>query len=364
MAVYRLGFVMEQTLGHVTHYCNLRQWVSRDAAVLPTWMPVETGVRDLWERLPLNWTMRASLRARAQVRAALRSGPLDGLFYHTQVTALMAHSSAGGRPYVVSLDATPIGLDAMGAAYGHRPSRLRAVEAAKNAWMRRVFTSATRLTTWNEWAKRSLVEDYGIEADKVVVISPGIDLTHWQFPRALRPSARLPRVLFVGGDFARKGGDILLEVFRDRFQGQCELDIVTRDEVDVSGLAGARVHRGLTANSPELLRLYQEADVFALPTRAECHPIAAIESLAAGLPVISTTIGAIPEVVRNGETGLLVPPGDPAAFGDALSQFVRDASLVLEMGRRAQKDAAERFDAEKNYRRLVEMLKECVDVRL
>ncbi len=361
MAIYRLGFVMEQTLGHVTHHHNLRQWVSRDGAVVPEWMPVEMGARDVWERLPLNWTLRASLRARSQVRAALRRGPLDGLFFHTQVTALFAAACSAGRPHIVSLDATPINLDSVGAAYGHAPSKAPFVENLKNRRMRRVFSEASHLTTWNEWAKGSLVSDYGIAAEKVTVVSPGIDLGRWRFERFPRPNGHKPRLLFVGGDFRRKGGQVLLDVFGARLQGKCELDIVTREEVDLTGLDGARVHHGLTSNCPELLSLYENADIFVLPTFGECHPIATIESLAAGLPVVSTRIGAIPEIVTEGKTGFLVPPADGEALGDAIERLVADPEMAMDMAWQAQKDAAERFDGQVTYRMLVEMVKRCVD---
>ena len=67
---------MEQTLGHVTHAQNFRQWINNDPDVIPTWIPVSYDIQDRWDKVPLvkrNWTLRASLRAREQVRAALRS---------------------------------------------------------------------------------------------------------------------------------------------------------------------------------------------------------------------------------------------------------------------------------------------------
>src|SRR5690349_4976361 len=117
-----IGFVMEQTLGHVTHDRNLREWVARDegGSGAATWMPVAFEAADVWQRAPGvrgNWTLRASLRARAQVRAALRRGPLDGLFFHTQVTALFAAPFMRRLPTIVSLDATPLNVDSVGAAY-------------------------------------------------------------------------------------------------------------------------------------------------------------------------------------------------------------------------------------------------------
>src|SRR5215207_6576264 len=111
---YRLGFVMEQTLGQVTHTQNLQEWVARDPEVVPTWILISFDVRQPWARTPVvrrNWTLRASLQARARVRAALRTQPLDGLLFHTQVTALFAHRLMTRIPTVVSMDATPLNFD-------------------------------------------------------------------------------------------------------------------------------------------------------------------------------------------------------------------------------------------------------------
>src|SRR5687767_3100864 len=139
---YRIGFVMEQTLGHVTHTQNFRQWVELDAEVVPTWIPVSFYAPDHWNKAPLvrdNWTLRASLRARAQVQAVLRSERLDGLFFHTQVTALFAQRLMDRIPTVVSMDATPLNFDSIGIPYDHRPSPLRPIETLKNALNRRTF---------------------------------------------------------------------------------------------------------------------------------------------------------------------------------------------------------------------------------
>jgi len=90
---YRLGFVMEQTLGHVTHSHRIfRGGVAEDRDVIPTWIPVEYHAPDRWQRVPLvrdNWTLRASLQARDRLQAILRTNQIDGLFFHTQLTAVV-----------------------------------------------------------------------------------------------------------------------------------------------------------------------------------------------------------------------------------------------------------------------------------
>src|SRR5262249_15437597 len=125
---YRIGFVMEHTLGHVTHAQNFRASVDTDPDVTATWIPVAIYQPDHWNKTPLvrgNWTLRASLRARRQVQAVLREHPLDALFFHTQVTALFARGLMKRIPTIVSMDATPINFDSIGLPYNHIPSKYR-----------------------------------------------------------------------------------------------------------------------------------------------------------------------------------------------------------------------------------------------
>lgn len=360
--MYRLGFVMEQTLGHVTHDRNLRQWVAADGDVMPEWMPVHYVAPDIWQRAPFvrsNWTVRGSLRAVRAVRATLRRVRLDGLLCHTQVVGLLLPALMRRLPTVVSLDATPLNLDTLAAAYDHRPSAVGAIERLKNRLNRRVLHRARRLVTWSSWAKESLVRDYGVPDTRVEVIPPGIDLTRWSFER-VPVTGRALRLLFVGGDFRRKGGDLLVEVYRDHLRGRCEVDVVTRDQVTAPD-ERFRVHHGLTPNSPELMRLYEEADAFVFPTLGDCLPIAVMEAMAAELPVIATRVGAIHEEVADGSTGLLVEPGSADALLRAVERLLDDSDVRVQMGRAARKRAEELFNGERNYRRLIAVCKECAD---
>ena len=360
---YRLGFVLEQTLGHITHAKNLQQWVANDPDVIPTWIPVSFDIQDRWDKVPLvksNWTLRSSIRAREQVVAALRSTRLDGLFFHTSVTALFSQRLMGRIPTVVSMDATPLNFDSIGLSYEHSPSQFTPLESLKNALNRRTFNKARRLIIWNEWGKESLVKQYGVAPDKVVVIPPGVDLNKWKSNRGAEPQ-RPVRLLFVGGDFRRKGGDTLLEAFRVSLMGDCELDIVTRDPVDTQGLPGVRVHHGLGPNSPELMALYGRADIFTFPTVADVLPLAIMEAMASGLPVITTAVGALREEIEEGITGFLIPPGDVKAIAEATLRLVRDPELRNNMGAAARHTADQRFNAAKNYAQVLAVCKQCVD---
>lgn len=360
---YRFGFVMEQNLGHRTHYRNLLRYVREDPAVIPTWMPIEFDAPRLLTRLPLigsNWSARASLLAASAVWRARRLQALDAVFYHTQVTAL-ASPLQRGLPTIISLDATPINYDTIGAYYGHTSGgRLERYKFAAN---QRAFQHANALVSWCEWAKDSLIADYGVPAEKIHVIAPGVDLAQWPrrwgAERVRASQNRLPRLLFVGGDFTRKGGDILLECFSRYFADRCELSIVTQSPV--TPRANLQVYHNVTPNSDTLLRLYAESDIFVFPTLADCAPLAVPEAMAASLPVITTRIGAIPEMVRDGEEGLLVAPGDVESLRAAIERLLDDPLLRARMGDCGRETVEAHYDAGRNAQRLLNVLKQVTD---
>ena len=172
----RVAFVMEQTLGHVTHYRNLRAAVSDRPGLASTWLPIPFAAGQVGRLVPLfrnNWSVRASWRARRALRAALARGPLDAVLFHTQVASLFSVDLMRRVPTIVSLDATPINYDSMGEHYDHRPAGDGLLDRQKYRLNRRALHAAAGLVTWSEWAKASCVEDYGVPAERIRVIAPG-----------------------------------------------------------------------------------------------------------------------------------------------------------------------------------------------
>ncbi len=88
----------------------------------------------------------------------------------------------------------------------------------------------------------------------------------------------------------------------------------------------------------------READLFVLCSLRESMPISLLEAMAMGVPVVATRVGGVPEVVRDGETGLLVEPGDVEALGKAMLKMVRDGRLRESMGRRAREVVVGGYD--------------------
>ncbi len=360
-ATLKIGFALEHSLGHTTHARNLQAALAADSLIQPQLVELPFhNTPGAWARLPgvrSNWSLRASLGA----YLGLRGQHLDALFFHTQVTALLSAGLLRQTPGLISLDATPVQYDRLGAHYGHTPGNGK-LESLKARLNQRAFTAARGLITWSQWTKDSLIADYGVPADKIHVIAPGVDIAAWDAARALRKprSSDSPlNLLFVGGDFVRKGGDTLLAAFErlpKPIRQKAHLHLVTQ-ATDITPQANITVHNGVTPNSERLRTLFAEADLFVFPTRADCLPQAVLEALAASLPVITTAVGALPEVVLENETGKLVPVGDEAALTAALEHLLADHALRLRLGDNARQEALSRFDAAVNYPRILARLK-------
>ena len=262
------------------------------------------------------------------------------------------------QPYLITLDSTPEQLWSFGPLYDRHPSRLPFAETLKWRARMRQYREAAAIFPWSHWAANSLVDGYGVDPARLHVMPPGVDLARWTVPE--RPEAGTDgepvRVLFVGGDFIRKGGDLLLAWADQTKLTGWELHIVTRDAVSTQN-SNVHVHHGLTPNSPQLRKLYAEASIFALPTRGDCYSLASIEAMAAGLPVVLSEVGGTGDVILDGKTGFLIRPGDGPALSERLDQLVSEPAARQRMGRAARHDAETRYDARKNILRTVALMR-------
>ena len=125
--------------------------------------------------------------------------------------------------------------------------------------------------------------------------------------------------------------------------GDGPLEPALRHAVHQAGLDDVVVLRG--AAVPDQVRmLLREADVFCLPSFAEGLPIAIMEAMAMGIPVVATHIGGIPELAVHRDTALLVPAGNASALADALAEVVTDAELRRGLVERARAAVAQRHE--------------------
>lgn len=279
--------------------------------------------------------LNAGLLARHRIRRLERRGErFDVLHFHRQATAFASLARMRRTPSIVSIDCT------QGYLVGRARSPAEARSYLPNLWReRKIFGAARLVISTSRWAADMLRAEHPGCAIEIVVMPNPVLLDHFGADWAAERHARavdegyVPRVLFVGGEFGRKGGPDLLEAWtRGGFAARARLDLVTSVPPPGSGAPGVTVHTGVRAHSPEWEALWRGADVFALPTHDEAFGIVFQEAAAAGLPAVATRINAIPEIVRDGETGILVEPGDPSALVDAIDRLLASAELRREMG--------------------------------
>jgi glycosyltransferase involved in cell wall biosynthesis len=351
----RVAFIMEQVLGHVSHDLTLRSVINNRDDIQPTWISVSYQGQGLIERLKLvPSAIRSTARGAAQVREGIRAAAPHALFFHTQKPAVLQPDLLLRYPSVLSLDVTPKQYDELGEYYDHEPDTDGPAGKLKHQMNRFAFGRARRIIAWSNWVRDSLVNDYAVPGRRIEVIPPGVGLTAWGKPRE-RPDGRRPRILFVGGDFERKGGELLLDWFDRQGRGLCELDIVTRSPV--TGSDDVRVHGAVSPNSESARELFHSADIFVLPSLGECFGIAAVEAMAAGIPVVMTRVGGAADIVDHGVNGLLVTAGDVVELGHVLNHLVLSRDLRLTMGQEARKKAERSFDAVRNAERLLDCIR-------
>lgn len=225
------------------------------------------------------------------------------------------------------------------------------------------------IVTETDYAAGFLRERFPHRADRVRRIYNGLDLT--EFGRA-DFSSTPPLIIAVGRLIPKKGFSDLIRAcallaqggksFRCEIIGEGLLEKELRRQIDELRLQN---NVELTGAKPQtqLRQRLAAANVFVLPSVIDPDggmdnlPTVIMEAMATGLPVVSTNIGGIPEMVIENETGFLVQPGDAAAIADAIEKVINDCSLAARLGQFGYERAQALFSIEKNVRELCALIK-------
>ena len=203
---------------------------------------------------------------------------------------------------------------------------------------------------------RSQLQICGVSASKIKTIYEGLDLA--LYPRQSRLSAHRPGEPIVVGTIAHlsreKGLRYLVEAAslipdvrtKMRFvivgDGECRQEL--EEQVRKRNLEDCFQFAGFQNDTIEHSKSF---DIFVLPSLSEGLSSAILAAMALSLPVISTAVGGIPELIHHGENGLLVAPGDPVGLAGAIRQLAGDPEACLRMGRRGRQQIEERFTLER-----------------
>lgn len=366
-----VAFLNENTLGHTSYLPRFAKALEArpELGVTPHVLDVlplpahlrrlgDTSVRGL-RKLGLDfqttrWRVAISRHAREQLEALRRRVRIDALLVNTQSAGLELGDLPREVPTLVALDATFRQLADSPWFAPNRPSRWLQPLTLRGLLRREreLFSGATRLLPWSELAAGSLRQDYGVAEDRITVLPPSLALPP---ARATPPQpGRLPQLLFLGGDFVRKGGPLLLEVFRRELAGRAELHVVTQSEVAAE--PGVTVHRSVQAGSPEWLARWHSADVFVFPSKLETFGIVLLEALAFEVPVVASAAGAARSILGNGAFGRLVEPLEGSTLAGALRATLGNPAAARTQAEAGRASFVERFELGRNTKRLAELL--------
>jgi len=367
----RFVFAAYMAGGNATILQNLEDQIAARPDVASDWLRIEMDAEskrlDRQPRRPLiPGTIANSLNTGREIDKLEATGRrFDAAWFFQQTICMFLWRFRRRVPYLIGMDGTPMWYVKNDLWYAHPPfdpatlaSRLR------HELTRRVYAQAFQLLPLSATCGQSLIDDYGIPPDRITVVPPGINLATYAMPdRAAREEGRLPfNVLFVGADFRRKGGDLLVRLAQEPEFRDVQFNLVTK-AYEGPAAPNIRVLDDITPNSAAMVRLLTEADVFALPTRADSHAIASLEAMAMGLPVITTPVGGVVEVVVDGETGYFCRKDDIDAVAGHLRRLRADRDLRLRLGLAGRKRVEERFNAATVAATVVDLLNRAADSR-
>ena len=209
-----------------------------------------------------------------------------------------------------------------------------------------------RLVTVSESSKRDIVAQMGVSADRLHIVPVGVD------PAIFGPRPHIARVpgrlmTTASADVPMKGLAPLLEALAKVRTDVPEAHLVVIGKPKAKSRIPALMDRlGITdavefvsgVTTERIVELYAEAEVACVPSLYEGFSLPAVEAMACGVPLVGTTGGAVPEVIgTDGETGLLVPPGDPEALASALRRMLGDPALRARIGAAGKARALDKF---------------------
>ncbi len=377
----KIAYVTPFDAQNIQHHSGTAYFVARTLQDLGAEVRYIGNLKDphiWWHRLKRKWYAlqgKRHLRHREpsilksyarQVRHQLTSMDVDLIF--SPGSAVISQLE-GDIPVVFWTDATFAGMVDYYPTYTHLSNAtLRSGHKMEQAALERcclaIYSSA--------WAARTACENYHIDSARVKVVPFGANITQVPPIKEVqswidrRPQA-LCKLLFMGTEWYRKGGDLALQIATELVQRGVSVELTLvgvappekhlLDFVKSLGFISKATPEGRT----RIAQLFTEAHFLVLPTRADCAPMVFAEANAFGTPVITTNVGGIETVVKNGENGLAVPSEvvvkESVAF---ITSMMGQPDAYRNLARRANKMYRDRLNWQRAGQEVLRLLQGCI----
>ena len=298
----------------------------------------------------------------ARLKELVRKERVDIVHAHLAYSGIWSAmlSRSTGVPSIVSLHVAPAASLAIQPSFAQKVATV-----VRDRLMRFVISRwSSRIVMVSDALRKTYRRGGGIRADKTRVVHNGIEVERFERDRAearakiegeFDIAGNVPVVATVSVLREGKGIDVLLAAARDVPQavfliiGDGPKAPEWRELAEANGVSDRVRWAG---HRDDVDALIAGCDLFAHPTLSDAFPTVLLEAMAAGLPIVASNVGGIPEIVSPGETGTLVPAGDANALSRAVAELVSDRDRCRRMGKRAQTIARERFSIDAWLRNL------------
>ena len=226
-------------------------------------------------------------------------------------------------------------------------------------WEQLVYGNAQLIFTTSENTRKSLIEYYKVTPERVVTTGYGLNLENLKTSNKKYDGKT---ILFIGMDFERKGGYVLLEAF------QKVREEITQAKLIIIG-PNKSIHRieepgveflGNITDRKTIESFYEKASLFVMPSLCEPFGLVFLEAMAYKIPCIGTNRDAMPEIIQDGKTGFLVPPQDSQALANKIIFLLKDEIYLNQLGENAYNFVKENFLWEKVVGRMDHSLKDII----
>lgn len=253
------------------------------------------------------------------------------------------------------------------AAFSYHDQTVAIVERSAPEWLPRNFFrirqdfldlersslhSKDLVFTYSERTRRSMIEDYNLPPHRVIVAPTACKIPFPSDDLAL--AERAPKLLFVCTNFSHKGGDLVLKAFKELRLHRQNLELVIVGAASAELLPDGARHLGMVSFDT-LMAEYLSASLILHPARHDAFPNVLKEALACGLPAVASDSVGIPEIVTDGETGIVLKRNDVPSIVEAVGDLLEDSERLRAMREKCLVER-ERFRPKKCVARITEAM--------